>query len=99
MPAPLSATNINTKNECSYGKYGMIHGIKAPIYMEQIDNLIHDMRVRNVTCQVAPRCTVKVEGRCVIKGDESDEEDDSNNNGSKKASFIKLNAYYKDTLY
>ena len=52
----------------------MIHGIKKPLYMEQIDVLMHDMRVRNVTCQVAPRCIAKVEGRCVLKSDEEDED-------------------------
>ena len=94
MPEALSPKMINKKNECAYGKYGMIHGIKNPIYMEQIDTLIHDMRVRNVTCQVAPRCTVKVEGRCVLKGgDEGDEENDSNKKGSKKVSVIKSNAF------
>lgn len=89
MPEALSPKIIDKKNECAYGKYGMIHEIKNPIYMEQIDTLIHDMRVRNVTCQVAPRCKVKVEGRCVLKGDEGDEENDSNKKGSKKVSVIK----------
>ena len=84
MPKPISPNSINKKNECAYGKYGMIHGIKKPLYMEQIDVLIHDMRVRNVTCQVAPRCIAKVEGRCVLKSDEEDEEDDSNQKGAKK---------------
>ena len=51
--------------------------------MEQIDGLIHDMRVLNVTCQVAPKCIAKVEGRCVLKSDAAEEGDGSSKKNSK----------------
>ena len=75
---------INKSNECAYGKYGMIHGVKRPIFMEQIDVLVHDMLSRNVSCNVAPKCIAKVEGRCVLRGDEDEDENNSTQNGSKK---------------
>lgn len=84
MPKALSPNSISTKNECAYGKYGMIHDVQKPVYMQQIDDLIHNMRVRNVTCQVAPRCIAKVEGRCVLKSDDEEEESGPNQKGSKK---------------
>jgi len=84
MPKTLSPIMIDNTNECLYGKFGMIHGVEKPVYMKQVDALIHDMRVRNVTCQVAPRCIAKVEGRCVLKSDEGDDEKDLNKKGSKK---------------
>ena len=88
MPETHDPLMINKANECSYGKFGMIHGVKKPIYMKQIDSLIHDMRIRNVTCQVAPRCIAKVEGRCVLKSDEEDDEKGSTKKGSKKVNYI-----------
>ena len=89
MPKPNSENIINKKNECAYGKYGMIHEVHKPVYMQQIDDLIHDMRLRNVTCQVAPRCIAKVEGRCVLKSEDDDDENDSNQKGSKKVQTFK----------
>ena len=90
MPQALSPTQIDVKDKCAYGKYGMIHGIQRPIFMEQIDGLIHDMRVLNVTCQVAPKCIAKVEGRCVLKSDAAEEGDGSSKKNSKKVSQLKV---------
>ena len=90
MPQALSPTQIDVKDKCAYGKYGMIHGIQRPIFMEQIDGLIHDMRVLNVTCQVAPKCIAKVEGRCVLKSDTAEEGDGSSKKNSKKVSYFKV---------
>ena len=90
MPQALSPTQIDVKDKCAYGKYGMIHGIQRPIFMEQIDGLIHDMRVLNVTCQVAPKCIAKVEGRCVLKSDAAEEGDGSSKKNSKKVSHLKV---------
>ena len=89
MPKPNSENIINKKNECAYGKYGMIHEVHKPVYMQQIDDLIHDMRLRNVTCQVAPRCIAKVEGRCVLKSEDDEDENDSNQKGSRKVQTFK----------
>ena len=84
IPEVISSTMIDKTNECSYGKYGIIHGVKKPLYMFQIDELIHDMHLRNVTCSVAPKCIAKVEGKCVLRGDEDEDEKDPKNKASRK---------------
>ena len=84
MPEVLSPTMINNRKECEHGKYGIIHGVKKPIYMKQIDVLVHDMLARNVTCNVPPECTAIVKGKCVLRGDQDEEESNSGQKGSKK---------------
>ena len=89
MPKADSLTKINRTDECAYGKYGIIHGVKKPIYMEQIDSLIHDMQARNVTCNIAPKCLAKVEGKCVLHS--SEESEDGKSSASAKGVIILYN--------